>query len=229
MRLYLSSFRLGTEPEYLVRLAGRGGRFAVIANAVDTDADDVRREKVDGEVRALASLGLLGTEFDLREHFGSTAAETMSGLSMFDGLWVRGGNVFALRSALAVSAADVAIVDLLARDALVYAGYSAGPCVLGPTLAGLETVDDADAPRRLGLGEPLMDGLGVLQQRVVPHVASSTHPESVALDRLSEEYSRDGISHLALADGQALVVDGPASRVVGRPATVEELIAAYPM
>jgi dipeptidase E len=228
MRLYLSSFRLGTEPEYLVRLAGHGVRFAVIANAVDTDPEDVRRDKVNSEVRALASLGLLGIEMDLREHFGSTSAETLSVLSTFDGLWVRGGNVFALRSALAVSAADIAIVDLLARDALVYAGYSAGPCVLGPTLSGLETVDDADAPRRLGLGEPLMEGLGVLEQRVVPHVASSTHPESIALDELAEHYSLNGMSHLVLKDGQALVVDGTTRRVVGRSATVEELIAAYP-
>ena len=84
-------------------------------------------------------------------------------LSVFDGLWVRGGNVFVLRSAMAVSAADTAVVDLLAENSLVYAGYSAGPCVLARSLAGLESVDDADAPRRLGLGEALVDGLGVLE------------------------------------------------------------------
>ena len=228
MRLYLSSFRLGTDPQHLVRLAGRDARVAVVANAVDGDPVDVRRGKVAGEVRALAALGLLGTELDLREHAGATTAQMSRVLSAFEGLWVRGGNVFVLRSAMAVSAADTAVVGLLAENRLVYAGYSAGPCVLAPSLAGLESVDDADAPRRLGLGEALMDGLGVLERRVVPHVASPTHPESAALDALARRYTREGVPHLRLSDGQALVVDGDTVSIVGRPATVAELMAAYP-
>ena len=202
--------------------------MAVVANAVDTDPVDVRREKVAGEVRALAALGLLVEGLDLREHTGATTAQMMQVLSAFHGLWVRGGNVFVLRSAMAVSAADTAVVDLLAEDGLVYAGYSAGPCVLAPSLAGLASVDDADAPRRLGLGDPLMDGLGVLERRVVPHVASPTHPESAALDALARRYTREGVPHLRLSDGQALVVDGDTVSIVGRPATVAELLAAYP-
>jgi dipeptidase E len=228
MRLYLSSFRLGTDPQHLVRLAGRGARVAVVANAVDGDPVDVRRDKVAGEVRALAALGLRATELDLREHAGASTAQMTQLLSGFDGLWVRGGNAFVLRAAMAVSAADRAVIALLADDGLVYAGYSAGPCVLAPSLAGLETVDDADAPRRLGLGEARMDGLGVLARRVVPHVASPTHPESVALDALAKRYTREGVPHLRLTDGQALVVDGDTEAMVGRPATVAELMAVYP-
>jgi dipeptidase E len=100
--------------------------------------------------------------------------------------------------------------------------------VLAPSLAGLDSVDDADAPRRLGLGDPLMDGLGVLDRRVVPHVASPTHPESAALDALARRYTREGVPHLRLSDGQALVVDGDSVSIVGRPATVAELMASYP-
>lgn len=228
MRLYLSSFRLGTEPQHLVRLVGRGARVAVVANAVDDDREDVRRERVVGEIRALAALGLQATELDLREHTGNSTAQMRQVLSAFDGLWVRGGNVFVLRSAMAISAADTAVVDLLADDALVYAGYSAGPCVLAPSLVGLETVDDVDAPRRLGLGEPLLEGLGVLDRQMVPHVASPTHPESAALDALAQRYTSEGVPHLRLVDGQALVVDGETMSVVGRPASVAELMAAYP-
>lgn len=202
-------------------------RTPAVANAVDGDPVDVRREKVAGEVRAPAALGLVATELYLREHTGATAAQMTQVLSAFDGLWVRGGNVFVLRSAMAISAADTAVVNLLAEDGLVYAGYSAGPCVLARSLAGLESVDDADATRRLGLGEPLMDGLGVLDRRVVPHVASPTHPESAALDALARRYPREGVPHLRLTDGQALVVDGNTAARVGRPATVAELMAAY--
>ncbi len=113
MRLYLSSFRLGTEPQHLVRLVRGRSCVAVIANAVDSDPGDVRRGKVTGEVRAMAALGLHATELDLREHRGSSTAQMRQVLSAFDGLWVRGGNVFVLRSAMAVSAADTAVVGLL--------------------------------------------------------------------------------------------------------------------
>jgi dipeptidase E len=50
-----------------------------------------------------------------------------------------------LRYSLAVSAADVLLVALPAEDALVYGGYSAGPCVLGPTLRSFEIADDPNA------------------------------------------------------------------------------------
>lgn len=40
---------------------------------------------------------------------------------------------------------DVIITDALVADALVYAQYSAGPCVLAPTLCGLDAVDDPAA------------------------------------------------------------------------------------
>jgi hypothetical protein len=48
--------------------------------------------------------------------------------------WLRGGSVFMLRFALFRSAGDVVFRDLLAADALVYAGYSAGACILSSTL-----------------------------------------------------------------------------------------------
>ena len=59
--------------------------------------------------------------------------------------WLRGGNTFMLRYALYRCGADAMLRELLAADALVYAGYSAGACVLSPSLRRLELVDDADA------------------------------------------------------------------------------------
>jgi dipeptidase E len=57
----------------------------------------------------------------------------------------RYADVFMLRYALDRSGADAVFRELLAADALVYAGYSAGPCVLSPSLRGLELVDDPGA------------------------------------------------------------------------------------
>ena len=41
--MYLSSFRLGNHPEYLVSLAEPGRHAAVIANAMDDEPDEMRR------------------------------------------------------------------------------------------------------------------------------------------------------------------------------------------
>lgn len=223
MRLYLSSFRLGTNPEHLTRLVGSGGRMAVIANAIDTEPADSRVTRVWDEVVALTRLGLLAEEVDLRLHFGASPSHMADLLGSFDGVWVRGGNVFTLRTALTASGADEAITALLARDALVYAGYSAGPCVLGPSLDGLEEVDDPhDLEVAYGLEAPT-NGLGVIAQRVVPHLGGD-HLEARGLAKVADKYKQAGIDYLPLTDGQAFLLDGGESLIVGRPATVEELL-----
>jgi len=207
-----------------VRLIGEGARVAVLANAIDGAPADVRQQGAGAEVGALASLGLRSVELDLRRFFGAEPRDVRNELEQFAGLWVRGGNVFVLRCALGASGADAAICDLLAADRLVYAGYSAGPCVLAPSLDGLQEVDDVAGPQEVYGVPALLDGLAVLDRPVVPHVDSPSHPESAALDRLSRRYAEARIAHVRLRDGQALVVEGDQSMVVGRPASVTELL-----
>lgn len=226
MRMYLSSFRLGTEPTHLVRLAGQAARIAVIANAIDTESPDARSSKVADECAALKELGLLPAEIDLRRYFDADSGSITLDLASFDAVWVRGGNVFVLRHALAASGADAALVELLGADRLVYAGYSAGPCVLGPSLEGLEAVDDPAGVEHAYGAAATWSGLGVLDQQIVPHVQSPTHPESAALDAVADRFLAQGIAHLRLRDGEALVIQGSAPTIVGRPATVSELSAA---
>jgi len=160
MRLYLSSFRLGAPPELLATLAGEGARIAVIANAMDFAAEDVRREAVDRELRAMSGLGFRSGEVDLRGYFGD-AALLRRDLAQYDALWVRGGNVFVLRYALHHSGGDAIAAGALPAGALVYAGYSAGPCVLAPSLRGLDAVDDPAAVAATYGTEPIWEGLGL--------------------------------------------------------------------
>lgn len=212
MRLYLSSFRNGDHPEHLLRLMRRPGRVLVVADAMDHAPPDVRKAAVRLELDNLASIGLEATELDLREYDGSDGlADALAGTEV---LWVRGGNVFVLRQAMATSGADLLFPDLLARDALVYAGYSAGPCVLSPSLRGLERCDDAGEVRRLHGAEPIFDGLGVLDFAFVPHVDSDGHPESEVLGEVAAHYAATGVPHRTLRDGQALVVDGDRTQLV---------------
>jgi dipeptidase E len=127
---------------------------------------------------------------------------------------VRGGNVFMLRYALRHSGGDTVFRELLSEDALVYAGYSAGPCVMSPSLRGLEAVDDADAVTRSYGAEPIWDGLGLLDAAFVPHYQSPGHPESAGLGAVADAYRAQGIPHRTLRDGQALVVTGATTVLV---------------
>ena len=214
MRLYLSSFRMGDHPEHLAPLVGDSGRRAVvIANAMDDAPADIRQAGVERELDALGALGFDAAELDLRDYFD--AEERLRGeLAGVALAWLRGGNVFMLRYALRRSGGDTVFCSLLADDALVYAGYSAGPCVLSPSLRGLETVDDADAVLRIYGSEPVWEGLAVLDKAFVPHCKSPGHPESSALDLVAEHYLSEGVPHITLQDGQALLIDGVSEAMV---------------
>lgn len=214
MRLYLSSFRMGDHPELLTALVGGdNGRTVVIANALDDAPEDVRRAGVECERSALGELGFDAAELDLRAYFGEEE-RLRRDLAQVSLAWLRGGNVFMLRYALRMSGGDSVFRDLLADDRLVYAGYSAGPCVLAPSLRGLEAVDDADAVTRIYGSPPVWDGLAVLDRAFVPHYQSPGHPESAALDLVAQEYQAAGIPHLTLRDGQALIISGGTTAIV---------------
>ena len=206
MRLYLSSFRIGTRSDQLVRLTGDHARVAVIANAMDAAPPDVRRSGVELEMRALAALGLDPVELDLREYF-SNPTTIRERLREFDAAWLRGGNVFTLRYAMAKSGADVAFVDLLSDDAIVYAGYSAGPCVLAPSLEGFERVDSPDQVQSLYGDAPIFEGLGVVDFAFVPHVDSPDHPESEDMNKVIRSLQERHVAHRTLRDGEVLSVD----------------------
>ncbi len=218
MRLYLSAFRLGNRPELMIDLLGGGARrVAVITNAADyrspdePDAADTYQSQHDD----LAGLGLEPTHLDLRDHFDrpDSLAERLAG---FDLVWVRGGNVFVLRRAFCYSGADVVIPKLLADDRIAYAGYSAGACVLTPSLRGLDLVDD---PHQVPAGydaEIIWDGLGIVPFSLLPHYRSPEHPETEPIDRVADYLIDNHIPFVALRDGQALVRDGDRQFVTGQ-------------
>jgi len=201
VKLYLSSFRLGDHPERLVDLLPPHARVAVICNSIDTEDPAVRREKAAEEIAWLTDLGLCPEELDLRSCSGD---DLRARLTSYDGVWVRGGNVFVLRAALARSGADKILPDLIRSEQLVYAGYSAGPCVLAPSLRGLELCDDATAVD----GEVIWDGLNLLDHAIVPHLNSPGHPETELLAHVATRYDQTAVPYLPMHDGQALVING---------------------
>jgi dipeptidase E len=105
---------------------------------------------------------------------------------------------------------------LLSQGAVAYGGYSAGICVLGPSLRGLEAVDDPARLRSLHHVEPMWEGLGLLAYRLVPHVDSPEHPETVGCGQVAAGYQAAGIAHRTLRDGEVLVIDGEVERLCTR-------------
>ena len=194
MRLYLSSFRVGAQPQRLLALLGPGRRrCALIPNAVE----GVSAARLQRDVDELEAIGLEVTVVDL------LAPGAAGSLASYDLVWVRGGNTFVLRRVLADSGADRALLGLLGADALVYGGYSAGGCVLSPDLGFVAAVDDIKA-----VAEPITTGLGLLDRPFVAHTASPGHSETEACDALSADLARRGVEHWALSDGDVLVVEG---------------------
>ena len=179
MRLYLSSYQLGDHPEVFTGMVRGPRRGWVIMNAFDGAHPEVRRLETERQMVNLEGIGLAARELDLREHdAGSLSVK----FGRPDFLWVRGGNVFMLRAALARSGADALIADRLRADELVYAGFSAGY---------------ASSPRACGASK------SVTQRRMpCPCMGSE------ALTRVAAAYLQERRPFWALRDGQALVVNG---------------------
>ena len=136
MKLYLSSNGLGNESDKLISMLSDNKRAAVIFNALDSSGDAERKlAAVNREIEILAGLGIEAVGFDLRLYFGrpESLKEEMANFGL---VWVIGGNTFVLRRAMNQSGLDRFLEENRNNDDFVYAGYSAGVCVLAPTLRG---------------------------------------------------------------------------------------------
>jgi len=210
VRLFLSSYRFGSDPAPFVRLVGEPGRIAVVANAADAWPSTARAAAVTSEMGPLRSLGFTPEEVDLRDHLDDPGSLRQR-LSGFTSVWVRGGNTFVLRAQLARSGGDAVLTDLVRSNRLVYGGYSAGACVATPSLRGIEFSDDpGEVASTCGI-PVIWDGLGWVGHAIVPHAGESALADAGIRQCLS--YLREhGVEHVALTDDDAIVVGTPPGR-----------------
>ncbi|NTW15717.1 MAG: type 1 glutamine amidotransferase-like domain-containing protein [Candidatus Moranbacteria bacterium] len=205
MKLYLSSYKLGNDIEALKGLVPAGNRkTAFIPNALDFSTDSERREKSErSDVEDLSALGLEVERLDLRDYFG-LQSELETKLGDFGVIWVRGGNAFVLRKAMKKSGFDEILRRFVGKKELLYGGYSAGICVLSPTLEGIDLVDD---PYVDPYGDPSaasFEGLGIVDYSIVPHYRSD-HPESASIEKVVEYLEEKGIRYRTLRDGDVII------------------------
>ena len=206
MKFYLSSYHLCDQPERLSALEAKNNRVAVVQNALDAYPDPERRQYgLRREFADLRAIGLVPEELDLRLFFGK-AAELQQCIEGLGYLWVTGGNTFVLRRAFSLSGLDSILQEKLHEDDFVYSGYSAGICVLGPTLKGIHL---ADEPQEMPEGYPsqiIWTGLGFIPYCIAPHYRSN-HPESLLIEKSVEYFIEQKIPFVVLRDGEALILD----------------------
>jgi dipeptidase E len=204
MKLFLSSYRLGGGEKELKKLLGKAKRACIIMNAVDFEDASTRADKLAFEKSCLESVGLVADELDLRDYFDNNDNLRRKFLS-YDFVWTRGGNVFLLRKAFAQSSADVILKELIPEEKIIYGGYSAGVCVLSPTLKGIELVDDEHASAEGYDTKTIWDGLEILPFSVAPHYKSE-HPESAAVDKYIAYLEKHKLQYETLSDGETVVI-----------------------
>lgn len=212
MRLYLSSYKLGNNPQELVALANSGKRLAIILNALDS-YQETRNRFLSEQIDDLQKLGFEVEELDLRNYFGKQK-ELPDFMNKKDVVWITGGNTFVLRRAMKQSGFDEIIKKLVKEDKIVYAGFSAATVIATPDLHGLDITDDPNVVPLSYDPEIIWDGLGFIDFSVAVHYKSD-HPESHLTDKEVEYYKEHNIPFKTLRDGEVLIKNGEAIKIVG--------------
>lgn len=207
MKFYLSSYKLGNEITKLKELIPAENRkTAYISNALDFSDDLERRKQSEqSDIEQLEGVGLDIEIVDLRKYFNKQS-ELEKKLAAFGVIWVRGGNLFVLRQAMKLSGFDNIIKNLVKKDNILYGGYSAGVCILAPTLKGMDLVDDPTAKPYGDQSEVIWDGLGILNYSVIPHYKSD-HPESKNAEKAVEYMKENKIPFKTLKDGEVIIIE----------------------
>jgi dipeptidase E len=207
VRLYLSSTGLGSRPEVLRDFA-RGPHVGVVVDADDDERFWIRRQARRQELAALAGAGFTASELDLRR-FARGRGDLAGRLAALDVVWLAGGNTFVLARALTRAGFSAAARPHIDSGGLLYAGYSAGACVAGPDLRGVELMDDPDGR---SAREPF-ETLGLVDFRIVPHWRCESRLSDAA-ERMADHLEAAGLQHRCVSDGQALLVEDGAVTLI---------------
>jgi dipeptidase E len=202
MLLYSSHRISAAHREVLQELVGKpleSASAAAITNAADVETD------AQGWVKAsVDSLGCHVEIVDLRPNPEPESLRTR--LSGKDLIWLCGGNQYYLRWILRESGADEIIRELVTAGT-VFAGWSAGAVVAGPTLRFMEHLED------LGVVPDIIpDGLNLTDAVVLPHFDMEMFAEGMRRARHGLEEA--GFRTVPLGESQALLIDGSGERVL---------------
>lgn len=205
MKLYLSSYKLGNNIDELKKwIEEKGNKIVLIPNSRDIYEDGERlRSGINKDAEMLRELGFDVEIISLKKYFGNSKQLEID-FANYNAFFVIGGNSFALRKAMQLSGFDEYLKKQVNNPNFLYSGYSAGICVLSPSLLGLNLVDEPLNP--YNNNEVIYEGIGLLDYVPVPHYKSD-HPESEAVDDVVKYMLENNIKYQTLRDGEVIVVD----------------------
>lgn len=178
--------------------------FACIENA--TDVIEGSEQWVPGIRQSLVDTGYQVEPIDLRNWLNKKEALEEK-LQSKDVIWLCGGHTYYLRWILKESGADE-IIKKLVIAGKVYAGWSAGAIMAGPTTKYFDLMGDdpVDAPELIETGLHLTDTV------VVPHKDNADFAEGAG--KANAALLKEGFNTILLKDDQAFVVSGDRNLVI---------------
>ena len=202
MKLYLSSYKLGNKIDELKSwIKEHGNKIVLIPNSRDIYEDSERlRNGILNDKMMLEEIGFDVDIISLKDYFNNQE-KLFEDFNKYNAFFVIGGNTFALRKAMQLSGFDGYLINQVDNDNFLYAGYSAGICVLSPNMKGLELVDEPLNP--YNDESVIYDGIGILDYVIVPHYKSD-HPESHLVDEVVDYMNENGVKYVTLSDGDVL-------------------------
>lgn len=205
MKLYLSSYKFGNDSQKLAEMVGGEKKIAVISNSRDYSTDKERRKtSEEAEIKGLQELGLDAFSLDLRDYFGKEK-ELEELINSVNAVWVLGGNTFVLRVAMKKSGLDEIIKRKVSDKDFVYAGYSAGGCILTSNMEIHAMTDPPSEVENAYPGEKVInEGLGLIDFVFEPHYKSD-HDESDATDKEIEKLIDEKVHFKAFRDGEVYI------------------------
>lgn len=191
----------------LTKLAGKEPgeiKIGLIQNAADLIPNS--SEWLGGFREMLTDNGYRVEIIDLKKWMHD-ASDLRQKLNSKDIIWLGGGHTYYLRWILNKTGADHMIREFV-KKGKVYAGWSAGAIVAGPTTLYFDLMGDdpADAP------EYITDGLQLTGTVVVPHF---NNPDFKTGAHQTNARLRDaGFTTCTLKDNQVFLVNGKEERVI---------------
>jgi dipeptidase E len=204
MKFYLSSYRIGDSASDLQALVEGRKRIGVVSNALDFLSDTSQlQEKQGQEFADLEAIDLDPVAIDLRDYFDNpNSLRTV--VDQLDALWVVGGHSFVLNYAMRRCGLSDILYSKLADEEFVYGGYSAGICVLTPTLAGIHILDRPEVKANGYPDQLPWEGLGILPFCIAPHWRSD-HRDSPFIEKSVEYFIDHKPPFIALRDGEVYI------------------------
>lgn len=204
MKLYLSSYKIGNQKEELEKwIIENDNKICLIPNARDIYPESERKQLgIEKDAKELEEIGFKVTVISLKEYF-KNPKQLKKDLQNFHAFYVIGGNTFTLRQAMYLSGFDEYLRELANESNYLYAGYSAGICVLAKELQGLEIVDSPNE-NPYNYDNVIWEGLGLIDYLPLPHYQSD-HPESKMIDKEVEYCKANDIVYKTLKDGEVIV------------------------